>query len=143
AAIVNASASVASLRIFPSCVLALDRPGGEASDQLTLSQHEQGERRYSDHDDTGHDQAPAERFLEAQLRYPNLRRAHERLVRDEQRPEVLVVGREETVDRDGSQRGPRERDHSRDEEEKCRRAIDTRRVPQISRDQQEGMTYQD
>src|SRR6185503_5392540 len=83
ATIVNARASVASLRIFPSIVSALDRPRGQPPDQLALPQYEQGERRYSDHDDTGHDQAPAERFLEAELRDPDLRRPHERLVRDE------------------------------------------------------------
>src|SRR5881296_894203 len=139
AAIVNARASVVSLRIFPSCVLALDRPGGEASDQLTLTQHEQGERRYGDHDDTGHDQAPAERFLEAQLRDPYLRRAHECLVRDEQRPEVLVVGRQEAVDRDGAQCRPRQRDHGRDEEAECRRAVNPRRIPELTRDLHESL----
>src|SRR4029453_16500075 len=100
ATIVTASASVASLRIFPSIVSALDRPRGQPPDQLALPQHEQGERRCSDHDDTGHDQAPAQRFLEAKLGDPYLRRAHKRLVRDQERPEVLVVRREEPVDRD-------------------------------------------
>src|SRR5437868_613186 len=83
--IVIPSASAANLRICPSTALALDRTRGESSDELTLPEHEQGERRYGDHDDTRHDEPPAERLLEAKLRYADLRGAHQRLVRNEER----------------------------------------------------------
>src|SRR6185503_7482289 len=143
ATIVNARASVASLRIFPSIVSALDRPGGQPPDQLALPHHEQGERRYSDHDDTGHDQTPAERFLEAELRDPYLRRAHKRLVRDQKGPEVLVVRGQEAVDGDRAQRRPRKRYHGRDQESEGRRAVDPRGVPQLTRDLQERLPQQE
>src|SRR5438034_5988381 len=84
--------------------LTLHRPCGEPANELPLPCDEQGERRYGDHDDTGHDDAPPGRFLEAQLRDADLGGAHERLVRDEERPEVLVVGRQEAIDADRGER---------------------------------------
>src|SRR2546430_15319328 len=143
ASIESAIANAASLRIFPSMPLPLDRTRGQSSDQLTLPQYEQGECWYSDHDDTRHDQAPAERFLEPQLRDADLSGAHERLVGDEERPEVLVVRRKEAVDRDRSQGRSRERDDDLAKEAEGARAIHARGVPQLARDLHERLTQQE
>src|SRR5437879_13829209 len=120
----------------PPLCRSLDRPRGQPAYELTRTHHEQGERRYGDHDDTRHHEAPAERFFEPQLRDPDLCRAHERLVRDKERPEVLVVRREEAVDRDGAQGRSRERDHDLAKETEGGRTDDPRRVPHLTRDQE-------
>src|SRR3989442_1132701 len=91
---------------FPPC-LPLHRTRGQTWDQLTLPKNQRREGWYSDYDDPRHDEAPAERLLEAQLRDADLRGSHERFICDQQRPEVLVVGGEEPVDRDRAERWPR------------------------------------
>src|SRR5439155_25107430 len=100
-------------------------------------------RGYGDHDDAGHHEAPPERFLEPQLRDPHLRRAHQRLIRDEERPEVLVVRREETVDGDGPERRSREREHHRTKETERRGPVDPGRVPELARDLEERLPQQE
>src|SRR5687767_4165425 len=95
----------------PRSMLALDGAGGQSANELTLAEEQEDQRRRSDHDDAGHEEAPAQRLLEAQLREPDLRRAHERLVRDEERPEVLVPGAEERVHRHRAEGRTREREH--------------------------------
>src|ERR1700704_1580603 len=74
-----------------SNALTLDRTRRQTANELPLSCDEECERRYRDHDDPCHDDTPAGGLLEAQLGNADLRRAHERLVGDEERPEVLVV----------------------------------------------------
>src|SRR5437867_2406892 len=128
---------------FPPLCLSLDRPRGQSSYELTLTQHEQGERRYGDNDNPPHNEDQAERFFEQQLRDPDLCRAHERLVRDKERPEVLVVRREEAVDRDGAQGRSRERNHDLAKETEGGRAVDPRRVPHLTRDLKERLAEQE
>src|SRR4029077_17149951 len=116
--------NAASLRIFPSMPLPLDRTRGQPSDQLTLPQYEQGECWYSDHDDTRHHQTPAQRLLETQLRDADLRRSHEGFIGDQKRPEVLVVRRKEPVDRDRAERRARQRNDDLAQEAELRRPVD-------------------
>src|SRR5438270_13386442 len=98
------SASARDLRMrLPPRLLTLDRSCREPANELPLPRDQESERRYRDHDDTRHDDTPPGGFLEAQLRHPDLGRTHERLVGDEQRPEVLVVRRQEAVDTDGGE----------------------------------------
>src|SRR3712207_6663515 len=78
---------------------ALDRTGGQAADELTLAEDEEGDRRHDDDHHPGHDQAPAQRLLVSELDDPDLHGPHDRLVRDQERPEVHVPGRQEAVHR--------------------------------------------
>src|ERR1700730_15990375 len=132
-------ANAASFRIFPSMPLPLDRARGQSSDQLTLPQYEQGECWYSDHDDTRHHQTPAQRLFEPKLRDADLRRSHEGLIGDQERPEVLVVRRKEAIDRDRSERRARQRYDDLAQEAERRRAVDARGIPQLTWDLHEGL----